>query len=276
MSDFAVDRTGSHMLVFDYDPNHHLTPRVFDPVAVAVLEAARFSRGEHLLDVACGPGTVAKMARELIGPFGHVTAAEIGEEMLAASKPGAAQRELPEEVDADGNERFPHEDDTFDLVICQQGLQFAADRTRLIAEMRRVLKPTGRIAVAVWASLEQCPYFEALHRAFAESGLENLAETVAAPFSFPFATALAQELKNAGFVDVHVETVSRPLIFEEGLDHAIDAIAGTPAGKSYEELPDEQKTAFRAAATRYLKPMVWDKRVETVMVSNIGIGHNSA
>lgn len=263
----SVDVTGAYV--------QHFMPRIFDPLALVLLDAARFSRGEHMLDVACGPGTVARMAAELVGPFGRVTATDISEEMLsvAQSLPGPKNPSVPVEFVASGAEKLPFEDEEFDLVICQQGLQFFPDRHAALTEMRRVLKRTGRIAVAVWAQIDQCPYFNAMYHALKETVPDELAEMITIPFSFPFPNALSQELKNADFCDVHLETVSRPLIFEEGVDHAIEALDATPLAPRLKSLPPETRAAFVEAAKRHLRGLVWDERVETMMVSNIAVAH---
>lgn len=254
--------------------HEHLVPRIFDPLALVLLELARFSQGDHMLDVACGPGTVARLAAELVGPFGRVTATDISEEMLsvAQSLPGP-KNAAPIEYIASGSERLPFGDAEFDLVICQQGLQFFPDRPAALGEMRRVLKDNGRVAIAVWAQIDQCPYFEAVYHALKDTGLPEIAETIAKPFSFPHPQELAGELRAAGFCDVHVETVSRPLVFEDGPDHAIDALEGTPIGPMLAQLPAAQRDAFHAAAKRFLHALIWDDRVETTMVSNIAVAH---
>lgn len=254
--------------------HEHLVPRIFDPLALVLLELARFSQGDHMLDVACGPGTVARLAAGLVGPFGRVTATDISEEMLsvAQSLPGP-KNAAPIEYIVAGGERLPFDDGEFDLVICQQGLQFFPDRTTALGEMRRVLKENGRVAVAVWAQIDQCPYFEAIYHALRDTVPPEIAETIAKPFSFPHRQALAAELRAAGFCDVQVETVSRPLIFEEGPDHAIDALEGQPVGPMLAQLPQAQRDAFHEAAKHYLRPLIWEDRVETTMVSNIAVAH---
>lgn len=266
----SIDVTGAYV--------QHFLPRIFDPLALVLLDAARFARGEHMLDVACGPGTVARMAAELVGPFGRVTATDISEEMLAVAQslPGPKNPAVPIEFIASGAESLPFQDEEFDLVICQQGLQFFPDRHAALIEMHRVTKKTGRAAIAVWAQIDQCPYFDAMHRALKETVPLDLAEMITTPFSFPFPEQLIQELKNANFCDVRLETVSHPLIFEEGVDHAIEALDGTPLAPRLKQLPPEQHKEFVAAAKRHLRPLVWDNRVETAMVSNIAVAHVSA
>lgn len=264
-----VDVTGAYV--------EHLMPRIFDPLALVLLETARFSRGEKMLDVVCGPGTVSRIATTLVGAFGHVTAEDVSTEMGAAAEHMGRKFVAPVEHWVEGNdEKLPFEDGEFDLVICQQGLQFFPDRGEALREMRRVLKPSGRVAVAVWAQIEQCPYFGAMYEALKETVPDEIAELLMEPFSFPFMKALQFEIKNAGFGEMHAETVSRPLIFEEGIDHAIEALDGTPLAPALQKLSPEQTQAFHAKAKDHLKPLVWKDRVETIMVSNIVVAHNVA
>src|SRR5207247_608022 len=60
-------------------------------------------------------------------------------------------------------------DASFDVITCQQGAQFFSDRPKAFAEMKRVLKPTGRIALSVWAPIERCKVFNALYQALKQS-----------------------------------------------------------------------------------------------------------
>ena len=73
---------------------------------------------------------------------------------------------------------MPFPDQSFDLVFCQQGLQFFSDRDLALSEMRRVFIPGGRVAISVWQQLSFHPLYEALFKATAchldDSSLGNL------------------------------------------------------------------------------------------------------
>jgi len=141
-------------------------PRLFEPWAKLLLEAADLRRGESVLDVATGPGTVARLAAVRVGAEGRVVAIDIAQPMLDIAKakappPGAAPIEYLNSPAAP----LPAAAGAFDAVLCQQGLQFFPDRAAALREMRRVLKPGGRAAIAVWAELERNQIFASFHAA---------------------------------------------------------------------------------------------------------------
>ncbi len=125
-------------------------PALFRQWAPRVIEAAQIQSGDRVLDVACGTGVLAREATRNSGAEGYVAAVDISPGMLAV-----ASRRTPEiEWRLSPAESLPFDDDSFDAVISQFGLMFFEDRSAAIREMMRVLAPGGRVAAAVWASLE--------------------------------------------------------------------------------------------------------------------------
>lgn len=132
-----------------------MVPRIFGPWGHELLGELGLAPGEEVLDVACGPGTVTRLAAALSGPTGRVTGCDLSPVMLAiaAGLGPVAGGAAIEYVEAPA-ECLPVPDASFDVVSCQQGLQFFADRPAALAEMRRALRPGGRIGVAVWKRIE--------------------------------------------------------------------------------------------------------------------------
>ncbi|TMJ96844.1 MAG: methyltransferase domain-containing protein, partial [Alphaproteobacteria bacterium] len=97
---------------------------------------------------------------------------------------------------------------TFDAVLCQQGLQFFPDRPSALREMRRVLRPSGRTAIAVWGELERNEIYAAFHAALQATVRSDLAELITAPFSWPSGTALKSAAEDVGFRNVRLSTRS--------------------------------------------------------------------
>src|SRR5581483_9620097 len=124
-----------------------LVPRVFDPWALRLLELVQPKPGEAAVDVACGPGTVARRLAERVGGAGRVTGADASEPMLeiARQKPVSRATARIEYVHSPAAP-LALPDAAFDLVTCQHGLMFFPDRVAALSEMRRVLKPGGRVA----------------------------------------------------------------------------------------------------------------------------------
>lgn len=128
---------------------------------VDALVAASVRPGDAVLDVACGTGFAARAAAEAVGVGGSVVGADINGGMLAmaASAPHASPCTI-EWCEASAL-ALPMESDTFDAVLCQQGLQFVPDPAAALAEMARVTRPGGRVGVTVWAPIELSPYMDA-------------------------------------------------------------------------------------------------------------------
>jgi ubiquinone/menaquinone biosynthesis C-methylase UbiE len=119
---------------------------------------------ERVLDVACGTGVVARHVAARVGNRGSVVGLDIDPAMLAVA------RRVPPPTGAmiswcEGDAHaLPFEGNSFDLVLCQQGLQYFKDPKRALVEMRRVLAPTGRLVVSVLARLEDNPFAQAFDR----------------------------------------------------------------------------------------------------------------
>jgi SAM-dependent methyltransferase len=161
-------------------------PALFGAWAPKLADAAALVEGDRVLDVACGTGVVAREAVRRCGATGSVAGLDLGAGMIAVA------RRLAPGVDfRDGNAlALPWPDAAFDAVVCQFGLMFFGDRERAVREMARVLRPGGRVAVAVWAAIEA-------NTAYAEQAelVERIAGALAAqPLHLPYALGDTAEL----------------------------------------------------------------------------------
>lgn len=245
-------------------------PRIFIPWARLLLERTALRAGEAVLDVATGPGTVARLAAEQVGSQGRVLGADFSEAMIAIAraKPqpaGAATIEYLVSPAAP----LAVDDGAFDVVTCQQGLQFFPDRPAAIREMNRALKPGGRVAAAVWREIALQPYFAAVDAALRECLTADQAEPYGAPFRWPRASDLADAFREQGFTDVSVEELRRPLTFEAGIAQAISALDASPVATTVAQLDAATLARLRRAAERHLAPLVVKDQVRTHMVANV-------
>jgi SAM-dependent methyltransferase len=245
-------------------------PRIFIPWARLLLERAALRPGEAVLDVATGPGTVARIAAERVGAQGRVVGADFSEAMIAIAraKPRTAGA-APIEYRVSPAAPLDVDDEAFDVVTCQQGLQFFPDRAAAVKEMYRALKPGGRMVAAVWREIALQPSFAALDAALRECLPADQAEPYGAPFRWPSAVALQSAFTDQGFAAVSVAEVRRPLIFEGGVAQVIATLAASPIAATIAALDLETAARLRSAAEPYLKPLVVDRQVHTQMVSNI-------
>lgn len=176
---------------------------LFIPWTEVLLEYADPRPGERVLDVACATGIVARQVAPRVGGDGEVVGVDISPEMLAVAR----ERALAEGVSVQWCEgdagALDFDDDAFDLVLCQQGLQFFDDPGRALEEARRVLVDGGRIALNVWQPLERHPVYSALLETEARE-LGARIEEVGRPFLFGDDVRLRSLLGDTGFRDVDV------------------------------------------------------------------------
>ena len=252
-----------------------LVPGLFEPWAKLLLDEADLRPGESVLDVATGPGTVARLAAVRVGAKGRVVATDIAQPMLdiakAKSQPSAAAAPIDYLYSPAAPLAVPT--GTFDAVLCQQGLQFFPDRPSALREMRRVLRPSGRTAIAVWGELERNEIYAAFHAALQATVRSDLAELITAPFSWPSGTALKSAAEDVGFRNVRLSTRSLSMVLEGGLEQAIQSFAATPVAPGVGELPQDVQQAFFAHLRQEMTRLLRDGKVIGEMTSNMIIAH---
>jgi ubiquinone/menaquinone biosynthesis C-methylase UbiE len=222
----------------------HLVGPLFRPWAAALLDEVRLREGERALDIACGTGIVARLARERVGTRGRVAAVDVSAPMLEVA------RELAPDVDwreGDAAALPLRAGEAFDAVLCQQGLQFFADRPAAARQMRRALAPRGRIAVSTWRPIEEAPVFREAHR---------VAERILGPVhdqrhALGDERELGSLLGEAGFLEVRVRTATVTLRFSDPATlarmNAMALVGMSAAAKTLDEAGRERAIASIAA-----------------------------
>ncbi len=196
----ALERSGFNRIAARYADGAPLRASL----QAALLEAAALAPGEHVLDLAAGPGLLARDAARQVLPDGWVLASDIAEGMLAEGQRRAAAEGLPDLLAAACDaEHLAFGDGTFDVALIGLGLFIFPEPGKALAELRRVLRPGGRLALSVWGPREAVPLI-----ARAQDCIARLlpAPKVARPSVFRLgeADALAALLGEAGFTDVHL------------------------------------------------------------------------
>ncbi len=172
----------------------------------ALIAAAELRPGQAVLDLASGPGVLARDAAQQVAG-GLVVASDIAEQALAEGRRREADGKL--QFAAADAERLTFADAAFDRVLCGLGLMFFPDAPRALAEMRRVLKPGGLAVFSLWGEEARAPLvacaLQCIRRILPPPKVERLS-----PFRFGDRALLRQTLADAGFgaVDIHVHTLS--------------------------------------------------------------------
>lgn len=177
-------------------------PTLFQEWAPRVVDAARIQPGQRVIDVACGTGVLTRLVAQRVGSGGSVVGLDINEEMLAV-----AERKAPAiEWQRGPAEALPFDDGSFDAVVSQFGLMFFQDRRAALQEMARVLRPGGRLAVAVLDSLDNTPGYAVLVSLLRRLCGEQTAEIVRFPFNLGDVQELHALFADAGMPHAKVNT----------------------------------------------------------------------
>lgn len=174
------------------------------PATELVVRGAQPARGIRVLDLASGTGEPALSLAKAVGPEGRVVGTDLVPEMLEAARENAAAQGLSNmEFRVADAEHLPFSDGEFDRVTCRFGIMFFPDIPKALAEIRRVLKPGGRVCFAVFGSLEENPIFMVSLGPFLKR-VKMPPPPPDAPHIFRFAdeSKLANALSSTGFRDV--------------------------------------------------------------------------
>jgi len=177
-------------------------PALFGQWTAVMLDAAEVRSGDRVLDVACGTGVLARAAAGRVAPHGQVTGVDINTGMLAVAhqhNPAIDWRHAAAEA-------LPFESARFDRVVCQFGLMFFTDQTAALQEMMRVVRPGGRVAVAVWDRAEASPGYARLIALLQRLFGDDAAAALRAPFALGDLARLSAVLTDADLTNTDVRT----------------------------------------------------------------------
>lgn len=206
--------------------------------------------GDTVLELAAGLGETGFDAGAMVGHRGHLISSDFSPAMLDAARRRGAERSVGNvEYRVIDAERIELDDDSVDHVLCRFGYMLMADPAAALAETRRVLRPGGRLTLAVWGPPERNPFFAILGINLTTRGLIPPPEPPPAPGLFNMASAerTTALLHGAGFVDVRTEEV--PVRFRlRDLDEYIGLVADTagPLGLALRGLSDPELANVKA------------------------------
>ena len=223
----------------------YLVPAMFGPWAADLVTLAAPQPGERVLDVACGTGVVARLVAPYVGATGHVVGLDLDTGRLAVARalppaPGAVVEWREGDALA-----LPFAEAVFDLVCCQQGVQFFPDRRTALREMHRVLVPGGRLALNVWRAIEHNPVALAMAQALGRHVSPEAEAFRHGPFALGDAEALRALVVGAGFSEVIVRPVVKVLRFPSAEAFVQRYIAGVaPLAQMVAQVDDQARVAL--------------------------------
>ena len=190
-------------------------------IGAAVLKTAAAKSGEHVLDIGCGCGKTSLELADAVGPSGRVVGADISEPMLAHAKSRIGSRSQLSFLHADASvHRFDAE---FDLIFSRFGVMFFADPDSAFANLRRSLKPTGRIAFVCWREPRENDWVRVPVAAAREHVPPQppLGPEDPGPFAFANPGRVRRILANGGFDEITMRPFDTAMALGETLDDAV-------------------------------------------------------
>jgi ubiquinone/menaquinone biosynthesis C-methylase UbiE len=204
----------------------------------ALVQLAAPQEGDRVLDVACGTGPVARYIAPLVGSTGRVVGLDLNSGMLDTARAMPIPEGIPIEWREGNATALPFPNASFDVVCCQQGLQFFPDRPTALREMHRVLAPVGRLALAVWRGLEHQSFYAALTEALERFVSSEAAASLRAAFTLRDRNDIRALVAEAGFRDIRIRIRSRLTRYPSLAEYVLGYLSGTPMAGPVAALDD--------------------------------------
>ena len=247
-----IQRYGWDLAAADYEP---LWQAQLAGAQIELMNRAALEPGERVLDVACGTGLVAFDAARAVGPDGWVVGIDLSARMIDAASRRARERRMSTmsfmRMDAQTLE-LP--DAAFDVVLCALGLMYMPAPARVLREMRRVLRPGGRLVLAVWGERARCGWSSV----FSIVEAEVASEVCPLFFCLGQGDTLARVCVDAGFEHVVQRRITSTLSYIDADEACAAAFVGGPVALAWSRFDDETRARVRA---RYIESIAgWRER----------------
>ena len=246
-----------------------MVPAIFAPWVSSLLDVAELASKERLLDVACGTGVVTRQALSRVGVSSRVVGLDINGQMLAM-----AQTQAPGVRWVRGNGlAMPFTPAAFDVVVCQQGLQFFPEPGAALSEMHRVLVSGGRLALAVWCAIESSAGHHALAEGLAKHVSPEAAALMHGAFCLGDADTIRLLLAEAGFRDVRIRREERLARFSSPEDFTRWVVQGSVLGRTGVVVRAEALAALIDAVSQALQAYVDVDGLVFPMQAHLAVAH---
>lgn len=204
--------------------------RSVDAYDRALLDAADIGPSDVVLDVGCGTGSVTRQAAAR-AVAGRVVGIDLSAPMLRRARERAAAEGVQHVDLVHGDAQVhPFADESFDVVVSRTGTMFFADPVAAFANLRRALRPEGRLAMVVWQPVPRNTWFVEWARACLGGAVPTPPAGAPGPFSLADADHLRTVLLGAGLADVRIEGHQQPMWVGADADAAFGFVRSVCAG----------------------------------------------
>jgi ubiquinone/menaquinone biosynthesis C-methylase UbiE len=244
------------------------TDRMFAPVSEVLLARARSGPGMAVIEIGCGCGALTAKLAQSVGSSGRVLGVDISEEMLALAKArlSAYPQAALKLADAAAYPFTP----SADLAVSQSGVMFFGDPVQAFVNIRKAMKPAGRLVFACWRTIKENAWAQVpLHAVYAAGIPRALrpAPGQPGPFSFAEPDRVTRILSEAGFREPSLSPVDVTLDIAagRGLKAAVQqAMTIGPAAAALREQPDDLRAAAARSIEEALRPYL---QIESVYLA---------
>ncbi|HEX2363767.1 MAG TPA: methyltransferase domain-containing protein [Bradyrhizobium sp.] len=228
------------------------------PVSKALIDRAAAKAGDRILDVGCGCGSTSIALAEQVAPSGFVLGIDISGPMLARARELAPKGAPVDFALADATV-YPFDPESFDLLVSRFGVMFFAEPAVSFANLRRALRPSGRVAFACWREPRENPWMMAPLQAIYQHvpKLPPQGPEDPGPFAFASEARVNRILGEAGYKSIEMEPValSLDIAIGRGLDAAVQAAMQIgPGSRALDGHPPETRAAAAKSVREMLAP----------------------
>lgn len=243
-----VQRYGWDLAAADYEP---LWRSRIAAAQARLMECASLAPGERVLDVACGTGLATFAAARAVAPGGEVVGVDLSGRMIELARRRADVRQEANarflRMDA---QRLALPDASFDVALCALGLMYLPDPVQALGEMRRVLRPGGRLVVAVWGERFLCGWSPLLPIVDSEVASEVCPHF----FRLGQGSALAHACAEAKFRAIELHRIKATLAYDDGEEACNAAFIGGPVALAWSRFDDSARARVRRRYLEAIEP----------------------
>ena len=251
----------------------YLVPAFFKAWAEELVHRADINRGERILDVACGTGIVARTAALHTGNGSTITGIDLNEQMLSVARIVSSNLDVKIKWQQGDAAALPYADKSFDIVFCQQAMQFFPDPPAVLHEMYRVLVPGGRLALNVLRPLEHNPVYQPLSKALERHAGEEAGAMMRSPFPSWSIEQLRDLITDAKFEKVHITSVIKQVQFPSAEEFLRREASSSPLAGPIAGLDIDTREELLSELEETLREYTDDEGVVFPMETFIAVGY---